>query len=93
MSDNHPNSPWTAERVALLRKLRDEGKSAGQIASELGCFRGYSQQGRSAVIGKLNRMGLVTGNSPRRGYRQNARPSNSTPYRPGADQRPDFGSK
>lgn len=40
---------WTDERVAVLRKMRAEGGSAGQIAREMGLTR-------NAVIGKLWRM-------------------------------------
>ena len=43
---------WTEERVEKLKALRSEGCSAGIIANELG---GVS---RSAVIGKLHRLGL-----------------------------------
>lgn len=43
---------WTDERVELLTKLWSEGKSASEIAAELG------EVTRNAVIGKINRMGL-----------------------------------
>lgn len=43
---------WTEERVALLRRLWKEDFSASRIAAELG---GVS---RSAVIGKIHRLGL-----------------------------------
>ena len=43
---------WTEERVELLRKLWAEGRSASQIANELGSVT------RNAVIGKVHRLGL-----------------------------------
>ncbi len=43
---------WTEERVELLKKLWAEGKSASQIAKELGSVT------RNAVIGKVHRLGL-----------------------------------
>lgn len=46
---------WTDERVELLRALWHDGLSASQIAADLG---GVS---RSAVIGKLYRLGLQRG--------------------------------
>lgn len=44
---------WTEERVELLRRLWTEDFSASRIAAELG---GVS---RSAVIGKIHRLGLA----------------------------------
>ena len=45
---------WTDERVAQLRKLwRETGKSASEIARELG-----GGLNRNAVIGKVHRLGL-----------------------------------
>jgi GcrA cell cycle regulator len=43
---------WTDERVELLKRLWADGLSARQIAAELG---GWS---RSAIIGKVHRLGL-----------------------------------
>ena len=43
---------WNDERVEQLKKLWAEGKSASQIAAEIG---GVS---RNAVIGKVHRLGL-----------------------------------
>ena len=53
---------WTDERVELLKKRWTEGKSAAEIAKELG--EGVT---RNAVIGKAHRMGclLYTSPSPR----------------------------
>jgi GcrA cell cycle regulator len=44
---------WTPERVERLEKLWDEGLSANEIANDLKC--GFT---RSAVIGKIHRLGL-----------------------------------
>lgn len=44
---------WTNEKVELLRRLWLDGKSASQIAAELG--DGVT---RNAVIGKVHRLGL-----------------------------------
>ncbi|MGB7771853.1 MAG: GcrA family cell cycle regulator, partial [Pseudolabrys sp.] len=49
-SDN-PRSPWTTERVAMLRSYFNAGLSCAQIAQEIGVSR-------NAVIGKMNRLGL-----------------------------------
>ena len=49
---------WTEERVELLRKLWIEDFSASRIAAELG---GVS---RSAVIGKIHRLGLAGRGQP-----------------------------
>ncbi|MHA3977940.1 GcrA family cell cycle regulator [Halovulum sp. GXIMD14794] len=43
---------WTDERVETLKKMWSEGKSASQIAKELGGVT------RNAVIGKVHRLGL-----------------------------------
>ena len=43
---------WTEERVELLKRLWADGRSASQIAAEIG---GCS---RNAVIGKVHRLGL-----------------------------------
>ncbi|TGD94717.1 GcrA family cell cycle regulator [Methylobacterium nonmethylotrophicum] len=51
MMDAGPS--WTKERVELLKRLWSEGKSASQIAAEIG---GVS---RNAVIGKVHRLGLA----------------------------------
>ncbi|WP_209425645.1 GcrA family cell cycle regulator [Pararhodobacter sp. SW119] len=47
---------WTEERVELLKKMWTEGKSASQIAKELGSVT------RNAVIGKVHRLGLSSRN-------------------------------
>lgn len=43
---------WTDERVETLKKMWNDGKSASQIAKELGGVT------RNAVIGKVHRLGL-----------------------------------
>jgi GcrA cell cycle regulator len=43
---------WTDERVEMLKAMWAEGKSASQIAKELGAVT------RNAVIGKVHRLGL-----------------------------------
>ena len=43
---------WTDERVEALKKMWGDGKSASQIAKELGGVT------RNAVIGKVHRLGL-----------------------------------
>lgn len=45
---------WTPERIEQLKKLWSEGKSANEIANELGAIS------RNAVIGKVYRLGLST---------------------------------
>jgi GcrA cell cycle regulator len=52
LSPRHPRSPWTADRIAYLRKRWSQGVSASRIAAELGA--GIS---RTAVLGKLHRLG------------------------------------
>ncbi len=49
---------WTEERVELLKRMWLEGRSASQIAKELGSVT------RNAVIGKVHRLGLSSRNSP-----------------------------
>jgi GcrA cell cycle regulator len=56
---------WTDERVALLKKLWSEGKTAAEIAQLLGGIT------RNAVIGKAHRLRLSGRVSP---IQQNTRP-------------------
>ncbi len=49
---------WTDDRVELLKTLWGEGKSASQIAKELGGVT------RNAVIGKVHRLGLSNRATP-----------------------------
>ena len=66
---SHPEMSWTDERVEALKVMWSEGKSASQIAKELGGVT------RNAVIGKVHRLGLSNrvGGEPR-GARRRARP-------------------
>jgi GcrA cell cycle regulator len=52
------NMSWTDERVELLKKLWGEGKTAAEIAKELGGVT------RNAVIGKAHRLKLSNRVSP-----------------------------
>lgn len=61
---------WTDERVALLRKLWGEGKTAAEIASALGDVT------RNAVIGKAHRLKLSNRVSP---IQQNVKKAPSIP--------------
>ena len=45
---------WTEERIALMLKLLDEGKSAGVVGAALGTTR-------NAIIGKVGRLGYAVG--------------------------------
>ena len=49
---------WTDERIEALKSMWEAGKTASQIADELG---GVS---RNAVIGKAHRLGLQSRPSP-----------------------------
>ncbi len=49
---------WTDDRVAILKKLWGEGRTAAQIAEELGGVT------RNAVIGKAHRLKLSNRQSP-----------------------------
>lgn len=52
-------STWSDERVELLRQLWQSGKSAAEIAQQLG-----GSISRNAVIGKAHRLGLSGRASP-----------------------------
>jgi GcrA cell cycle regulator len=71
---------WTEERVELLRKLWIENCSASRIAAELG---GVS---RSAVIGKIHRLGLSGRDQPISSPKRQCKPrptrSERRPWRP-----------
>lgn len=49
---------WTEDRVEELKSLWKDGLSASAIAAELGGFDHCGDRGRSAVLGKVHRMGL-----------------------------------
>lgn len=55
-----PTRIWTDERVEILSKLWRDGRSASQIARDLG-----SGITRNAVIGKIHRLGLSGRAAPR----------------------------
>lgn len=83
---------WSEEKVALLKELWPT-HSARQIARRLGGFAGYAQDGRCAVVGKANRLGLPSKDSTaaaisaqaRRAsdIRWTKRPSLTQPWKPG----------
>ncbi len=50
------NSLWTRDRTAALALMWHRCMSASEIAKELDCFLGYKDGGRSAVIGRIDRM-------------------------------------
>ncbi|HEY1752531.1 MAG TPA: GcrA family cell cycle regulator [Caulobacteraceae bacterium] len=60
---------WTEERIEALTKMWREGLSASQVARQLG---GVS---RSAVIGKVHRLGIAGRDAPSRPPATVARPS------------------
>jgi len=64
------DTPWTTDRVAMLRKLWADDLSASQISAELNCGIG-----RNAVIGKVHRLGLS-------GRVKRGRPSVMAPRKP-----------
>jgi GcrA cell cycle regulator len=73
---------WNEERVETLTKLWREGYSASQVARQLG---GVS---RSAVIGKVHRLGLAGRDAPSRPHSPGGRPSNRTRATAGGTRRP-----
>lgn len=56
--DKRLTAGWTDERVGSLKSLWESGLSAAQIAGELGGFDRCQDRGRSAVLGKIHRLGL-----------------------------------
>lgn len=60
---------WTDDRVELLSKFWQEGRSASQIAAELGL--GVT---RNAVIGKVHRLGLAGRPKPAVAAQSRAKP-------------------
>lgn len=55
---------WTDDRTATLKKLWLGGLSATQIAKQLGGFEHCDDGGRSAVCGKLMRVGMSRRSKP-----------------------------
>lgn len=66
---------WNEERTAVLKKLWLEGMSASQVARQLG---GVS---RSAVIGKVHRLGITVREMPARSRATSSRVSNRVQVR------------
>jgi GcrA cell cycle regulator len=63
---------WTDERVAMLKKLWQEGRSASEVAQLLGGLT------RNAVIGKVHRLGLGGRATPSRPRTQGAQSAGRT---------------
>ena len=74
---------WTDDRVEVLKKMWGEGKSASQIAKELGGVT------RNAVIGKVHRLGL----SNRSGGASPAKAAAAPKAKPAAKPKPAERSK
>ena len=68
---------WTDERVELLKTMWGEGKSASQIAKELGGVT------RNAVIGKVHRLGLSNRSAPSKATKEKA-PAKEAAAKPAA---------
>ncbi len=60
-------SPWTDERIELVRTLWSQGVSAQRITRELG-----ASISRGAVLGKIHRLGIMQA-SPNSGVRRSGR--------------------
>lgn len=76
---------WTDERVETLKKMWGEGKSASQIAKELGGIT------RNAVIGKVHRLGLsnrATTKKPSAPAKEKAKPTTAE-GKPSAPKKPE----
>ncbi len=71
---------WTDDRVEILKKMWGEGKSASQIAKELGGVT------RNAVIGKVHRLGLS--NRSGGGGTSKAAAKEKAPAKPKAAEKP-----
>lgn len=63
---------WNDEQIRTLKRLWSEGYSAGEIAMVLGCSR-------SAVIGKVHRLGLATRGKATRSMRPRMKVKKSKP--------------
>jgi GcrA cell cycle regulator len=61
---------WNAERIETLTRLWREGLSASQVARQMG------ELTRSAVIGKVHRLGIAGRDTPSRPRNAGGRPSN-----------------
>ena len=67
---------WTDERVETLKKMWTDGKSASQIAKELGGVT------RNAVIGKVHRLGLSNRAAPAKAETEKPRAKPAAKSRP-----------
>lgn len=68
----YEQTSWTAERVAIIRKLWADGQSARDIACHLGGVT------RCAVLGKIHRLGLSRAPAPRIASRRKFKPTSCT---------------
>ena len=71
---------WTPERTAKCERLWKEGLSASEVAERLGGFDHCDDGGRRAVLGKLDRLGLI-------GRRREDRRSHNVPLTRSAMER------
>lgn len=69
-------SNWSDDRIEHLKSLWQEGLSASEVARTLGHVT------RNAVLGKLHRLGLLSGSAPNRPSRARASIPRSRPARP-----------
>jgi len=76
------DTPWTDERVAALKRLWADGLTASQIAREIGGLSHYGDGGRSAVCGKLSRLGLGRSDRDPSKFRPGPRKMSSAASRP-----------
>ncbi|MEM8972582.1 MAG: GcrA family cell cycle regulator [Pseudomonadota bacterium] len=65
--------PWSDERVYLLKRMWGEGRTAAQIAKELGGVT------RNAVIGKAHRLGLSKNRDRKRILKSTPEPKLESP--------------
>ena len=79
------NTPWTAERDALLARLWAEGYSASQIAAQISDV----SVSRMAVIGRVHRLKMPPRQPRKRAIRPDGhRPRQSVPKPPAPPPRP-----
>jgi len=67
---------WTDERVETLKTMWNDGKSASQIAKELGGVT------RNAVIGKVHRLGLSNRTQPSKAAKEAKPAAEAAPAKP-----------
>jgi len=73
---------WTDERVETLKTMWNDGKSASQIAKELGGVT------RNAVIGKVHRLGLSNRAQPSKAAKEAKPAAEASPAKPKAAPKP-----